>query len=215
MSTPEQPSYRSRASYHGVLLGGFSLLAAALLILGNISTRNAIAERQKEDVLASLSQVLPDKLHDNDLLANTLKIDGPDHKPLTVYRSLKNKKVNAVAYTMTAQGYAGNIKVLISVRKNGEIAGVRILSDAETPGLGDKIELSKSSWVLHFNGLSFSNLPESKWKVKKDGGFFDQFSGATITPRGVVHAVKEGLIFFARHKNELLHASIGKTVQEH
>ncbi|VAX12340.1 Electron transport complex protein RnfG [hydrothermal vent metagenome] len=214
MSTPEQPSYRSRASYHGALLGGFAMLAAALLILGDISTRDAIAERQKEDVLASLSQVLPDNLHDNDLLANTLKIDGPDHKPMTVYRALKNSKVNAVAYTMTAQGYAGDIKVLISVKKNGEIAGVRILSHAETPGLGDKIELAKSHWVLRFNGRSFANLPESKWKVKKDGGFFDQFSGATITPRGVVHAVKKGLDFFALHNNELLHADSTKTVKE-
>ncbi|HEB57423.1 MAG TPA: electron transport complex subunit RsxG [Gammaproteobacteria bacterium] len=214
MSTPEQPSYRLRASYHGALLGGFAMLAAALLILGNISTRDAIAERQKEDVLASLSQVLPDKLHDNDLLANTFSLDGPDHKPLTVYQSRKDNKVNAVAYTVTAQGYAGDIKVLMSVKKNGEIAGVRILSHAETPGLGDKIELAKSRWVLRFNGRSFANLPESKWKVKKDGGVFDQFSGATITPRGVVKAVKTGLDFFAQHKDELLHAGTEKTAQE-
>ncbi|NOZ36868.1 MAG: electron transport complex subunit RsxG [Gammaproteobacteria bacterium] len=214
MSKSEQPSYRSRASYHGALLGGFAMLAAALLILGDISTHDAIAERQKEDVLASLSQVLPDQLHDNDLLANTLSLDGPDHKPLTVYQSLKNNKINAVAYTVTAQGYAGDIKVLMSIKKNGEIAGVRILSHAETPGLGDKIELAKSHWVLRFNGRSFANLPESEWKVKKDGGVFDQFSGATITPRGVVKAVKNGLDFFAQNKGKLLQASTEKTVQE-
>ncbi len=214
MSTPEKSPYRSRAAYHGALLGGFAMLAAALLILGDISTRGAIAERQKEDVMASLSQVLPDALHDNDLLANTLSLDRPDHKPLTVYQSIKIGKVNAVAYSVTAQGYAGNITVLMSVKKNGEIAGVRILSHAETPGLGDKIELDKSPWVLSFNGLSFTKLPESKWKVKKDGGFFDQFSGATITPRGVVHAIKMGLDFFARHKSELLHVKAAKPAQE-
>lgn len=215
MNTSEKPSYRSRASYHGVLLGGFAMLAAALLILGDMSTRDAISERQKDDVMASLSQVIPDNLHNNDLLSNTLKIDVPGHKPLTVYQSIKNGRVNAIAYTVTAQGYAGDIKILMSVKKNGEIAGVRILSHAETPGLGDRIELDKSPWVLSFNGLSFAKLPESQWKVKKDGGFFDQFSGATITPRGVVHAIKTGLDFFALHKGELLHTGTEKTVQEH
>ncbi len=214
MSRPEKPPFRSRAAYHGLLLGGFAMFAAALLILGDISTRNAIGERQKEDVMASLSQVIPDDLHDNDLLANTLEIAGPDHKPLTVYQSIKNGKVNAIAYTVTAEGYAGDIKVLMSVKKNGEIAGVRILSHEETPGLGDKIELDKSHWVLRFNGLSFAKLPESEWKVKKDGGYFDQFSGATITPRGVVHGIKTGLDFFAQHKSELLHVKVAKTAQE-
>lgn len=214
MNASERPSYRLRADYHGALLGGFAMLAATLLILGDISTRNAIAERQKEDVMASLSQVLPDDLHDNDLLANTLSLDGPDHKPLTIYQSIKASEVNAVAYTVTAQGYAGDIKVLMSVKKNGEIAGVRILSHAETPGLGDKIELAKSQWVLRFNGRSFANLPESQWKVKKDGGVFDQLSGATITPRGVVSAVRTGLDFFAQYKNKLLYAGTTKPVQE-
>ncbi len=214
MSTPELPSYRQRASYHGALLGGFSMLAAALLILGNISTRGAIAERQKEDVLASLSQVIPDQLHDNDLLKNTLSLDGPDHKPVTIYQSIKAGKVSAVAYSMTGQGYAGEIKILMGVKRNGEITGVRILSHAETPGLGDKIELNKSQWVLNFNGRSFDKLPASNWKVKKDGGVFDQFSGATITPRGVVKAVRTGLDFFVQHKSELLHAKAIKPDQE-
>ncbi len=214
MSTPESPSYRRRASYHGALLGGFSMLAAALLILGNISTRDAIAERQKEDVLASLSQVIPDQLHDNDLLKDTLNLDGPNHKPVTIYQSIKAGEVTAVAYTVTGQGYAGEIKILMSVKQNNEIGGVRILSHAETPGLGDKIELNKSQWVLNFNGRSFDKLPASNWKVKKDGGVFDQFSGATITPRGVVKAVRTGLDFFAQHKSELLHAKAVKSDQE-
>jgi len=214
MSTPALPSYRQRASYHGALLGGFAMLAAALLILGNISTRNAIAERQKEDVLASLSQVIAEDLHDNDLLKDTLILDGPDHRPVTIYQSIKSGKVTAVAYSMTGQGYAGEIKILMSVKRNSEIGGVRILSHAETPGLGDKIELNKSQWVLNFNGRSFDKLPASDWKVKKDGGVFDQFSGATITPRGVVKAVKTGLDFFARHKNELLQAKAIKPEQE-
>ena len=214
MSTPELPSYRQRASYHGALLGGFAMLAAALLILGNISTRDAIAERQKEDVLASLSQVVPAQLHDNNLLADTLSLDGPDHKPVIVYQAIKTGKVTAVAYTVTGQGYAGDIKILMSVKRNSEIGGVRILAHAETPGLGDKIERNKSEWILNFNGRSFDKLPADQWKVKKDGGVFDQFSGATITPRGVVNAVKAGLDFFTQHKTELLHAEAIKPDEE-
>lgn len=207
MTPPELPSYRQRASYHSALLGGFAMLAATLLILGNISTRDAIAERHKEDVLASLTQVIPADLYDNNLLSDTLSLDGPDHKPITIYQAIKTGKVTAVAYTVTGQGYAGDIKILMSITEKSEIGGVRILTHTETPGLGDKIERNKSEWILKFNGKSFNKLPKDKWKVKKDGGVFDQFSGATITPRGVINAVKSGLDFFTLHKDKLLHVA--------
>lgn len=203
MSTVARPTYRKRVGYQAALLGGFATLAAALLIVGNDSTHEAIAERQAEDLLASLAQVIPAKLHDNDLLANAISVTGSDGRPLTIYRALKDQRITGFAWRTTAQGYAGAIDLLMGIDAGGELLGVRVLAHAETPGLGDKIEVQKSPWILGFNGRSLDNTPDAGWHVKKDGGRFDQFSGATITPRGVVRAVHEGLLFFRAHRDEL------------
>jgi len=203
MSTVAEPTYRKRVGYQSSLLGGFSTLAAALLMLGYNSTYEPIAQRQADDLLASLSQVLPDSLHDNNLLDNAIVIDDRGGKPLTIYRAMKDQHITGFAYRATAQGYAGEIALMLGVRPDGELLGVRVLAHAETPGLGDKIEKEKSNWILGFNGRSLSNTSESEWHVKKDGGRFDQFSGATITPRGVVKAIHDGLIFFKQHREEL------------
>jgi electron transport complex protein RnfG len=122
-----------------------------------------------------------------------------------VYVAKKDGKVSAVAFMVTSnQGYSGAIKSLIGIDKQGQLLGVRVLSHAETPGLGDKIEHAKSDWILSFNGHSLTDLTAAQWKVKKDGGVFDQFSGATITPRAVVGSVYQGLQFFAQHRDVLL-----------
>jgi len=197
-------SYRDRIGFQGALLGGFVTLATALLVIGNLSTVEPIAKRQEEDLLNSLAQVIPAGIHDNNLLDNTISITEKDKKPVEIYLAKKGQDVTAVAYGITAQGYAGEIKMILGVDKNGEVLGVRVLAHTETPGLGDKIEEKKSHWILGFNGLSLNNTPDSAWGVKKDNGHFDQFSGATITPRGVIKAIKQGLIFFNTHKAELL-----------
>jgi Na+-translocating ferredoxin:NAD+ oxidoreductase subunit G len=205
MSAPETPAFRKRIGYHALLLGGFSTLATALLVAGNVATKDAILERNREDMLESLAQVVPHQRYDNDLLAHPLQITDDKGQPLTVYRGTeKGSKVSALAYEIDAQGYAGEIRLILGLDANGSILGVRVLSHAETPGLGDKIEAKKTHWILGFNGRSLGDPPEEKWGVKKDGGEFDQFSGATITPRGVVKAIKQGLAFFAAHKSELL-----------
>ncbi len=108
--------------------------------------------------------------------------------------------------------HAGEISLIMGVNNKGEVLGVRVLSHAETPGLGDRIEVEKDDWIFSFNNLSFKKLAKNKWKVKKDGGEFDQFSGATITPRAVVKAIKEGLIMFNQHQHELL--TIEKTAEK-
>jgi len=203
MSTVAEPTHRKRVGYQAGLLGGFSTLAAALLMLGYNSTHAPIAQRQAEDLLESLSQVLPDSLHDNNLLDNAIIIDDKTGKPLTIYRAMKAQHITGFAYRAIAQGYAGAIDLMLGVRPDGELIGVRVLAHAETPGLGDKIETEKSNWILGFNDRSLSNTSESEWHVKKDGGRFDQFSGATITPRGVVKAIHEGLMFFTQHRDEL------------
>lgn len=93
--------------------------------------------------------------------------------------------------------------MIVGVNRDGTIAGARVLSHKETPGLGDKVELSKSNWILGFDGRSLQNPQASQWKVKKDGGEFDQFTGATITPRAVVQQIKRVLEFVAAHETEL------------
>ena len=203
MNTVAEPTYRKRIGYQAGLLGGFATLAAALLILGNNSTYEAIAERQAEDLLESLSQVIPDNLHDNNLLNNAILIEDAAGQPLTVYRAMKAQQLTGLAYTATGQGYAGDIKLLIGIHPDGSLIGVRVLAHAETPGLGDKIEIEKDRWITAFDGRSLRNTPAGAWQVKKDGGEFDQFSGATITPRAVVRAVHEALQFYAEYRNEL------------
>jgi len=182
----------------------FATVAAGLLTLGDIQTRPVIAQRLAEDLNAILSQVVPPELHDNALSKDVLTVKSATGEPVTVYRARNGDEIIGFAYSVTGQGgYAGPIELVMGVNAQGQVLGVRVLSHAETPGLGDKIEVPKSNWILSFTGLSFANLPRDKWAVKKDGGTFDQFSGATITPRAVVKAVKGGLDFFATNQTAL------------
>jgi electron transport complex protein RnfG len=204
MGTPQEPLYRKRIGYQAALLGGFSTLATALLVAGNIATKDVIEQRHKEDLLDSLAQVVPQERYNNDLLSHPLEIVDDNGNAVTIYRGTVGADVNALAYEISGQGYAGEIRLIMGLDAEGKVLGVRVLSHAETPGLGDKIEVAKNPWILGFNGLSLGNPPEAEWGVKKDGGRFDQFSGATITPRGVVKAIKQGLTFFQTHRSELL-----------
>lgn len=180
-------------------LTAFVTLAAVFLAVGDLKTRPEIELRRTEDLKAILSQVVSEDLHDNDLTESTLDVTGPDGDTITVYRALHGGDVVAIALPVTGQGYAGAIDIVMGVNAQGEVLGVRVLSHAETPGLGDKIEVAKSDWILGFEGLSFANLAPQLWGVKKDGGTFDQFSGATITPRAVVGAVKHSLNYVQTH----------------
>ncbi len=188
---------------HTLVLGGFSLAATLLLTLAYGLTREPIAKSALEDLRQSLAQVLPASIYDNNPAADTvqLQIDG---KPLLVYRASKAKHVTGVAFETSRKGYSGDIRVLLGVDENGKLLGVRVLKHTETPGLGDKIEVGRSDWITRFNGLSLGNPPEAQWAVKKDSGQFDQFAGATITPRAVVNSIRDGLRLFAAHRQTLL-----------
>ncbi len=184
---------------HAVVLGGFSLAAAGLLASGNMFTADEIRLRAVEDLQASLTQVIPAAIHDNSPVADATTVDGRK-----VYRALRGGQVTGVAFETTGNGYGGEIRVIMGVDSDGKIMGVRVVKHAETPGLGDKIEVAKSDWITRFAGKFLGDPPEDKWAVKKDGGPFDQFAGATITPRGTVNAIRDGLKFFAAHKTEML-----------
>ncbi len=204
MKTPEEATYRSRVGYQAALLGGFSSLATILLVMGNFSTKDVIQLRQQEDLLSSLSEVIPAAYYSNNLVTRPLQLTLKNGQVNTFYRGIKDQQISAIAWEITGQGYGGEMRFIMAVDKDGKILGVRALAHAETPGLGDKMEVAKDNWILKFNGLSLGNPPEAQWQVKKDGGQFDAFTGATITPRGVVRAVVTALKYFREHRKELL-----------
>lgn len=189
---------------HGIILGAFCLGFGVVLAATDMVTSAPIAQRALEDKQNALSKVIPPGIHDNNPVTETLVIPGHDGKDLTVYRATKGGKVTGVAYQIEGSGYAGEMRLMLAVDAEGKVLGVRALAHKETPGLGDKIEVAKTDWITRFTGLSLGNPAADKWKVKKDGGVFDQFSGATITPRGVVAAIRHGLEFFAENKSKLL-----------
>jgi electron transport complex protein RnfG len=193
---------RARLSYQTVLLGSVALLTSGALAVASYTTDDDIQAAAMRDLKQSLAQVLPGQ-YDNDLLQDTVMVAAPDGQ-VTVYRARRAGKVEAVVFQTVGHGYAGTIVCIMGVSREGELLGVRVLKHKETPGLGDKIEPAKSRWIFAFDGKSLGAPPADKWAVKKDGGVFDQFSGATITPRGVVRAVKNGLELFYRERPRML-----------
>lgn len=193
---------RGELYYQAALLGGVALVTTAALALADRATSSDIAAAQARDMQQSLTQVLPGE-YDNDLLKDTLVFNGPNGE-VTVYRARRAGRVEAVVFKVSGTGYAGPIDCMMGIDRNGHITGVRVIKHKETPGLGDKIEPAKGHWIYEFEGKSLGDPPAEKWGVKKDGGVFDQFAGATITPRGVVKAVKGGLDFFDKQRAQML-----------
>ena len=193
---------RGKLFYQGVLLGAVALLTSAALAFAARMTEADIKAAEAADLKQSLTQVLPGEF-ENDLLKDTVTLPGKDGDVL-VHRGRRAGKVEAVVYRMVGHGYAGALVCVMGVSREGKILGVRVIKHAETPGLGDKIEPAKSKWIFSFEGKWLGDPPLEKWGVKKDGGVFDQFAGATITPRAVVKSVKGGLEFFDRQKAVLL-----------
>ncbi len=196
-------SFREKMAYQPILLGTFALLASGALAWASNATGDAIAAAEAKDLRDSLAEVLPQGMADNDFLKDTVDLEKGG-KTLTIYRARKDGVVMAALFKVAERGYAGEIQLLMAVDSEGRTLGVRVLKHAETPGLGDKIEIRKDKWIKGFDGKSLDDPTPEKWGVKKDGGIFDQFAGATITPRAVVKAVKGGLAFFAEHRKEIL-----------
>lgn len=197
---------RQRLDYQTYILAAAALVGSLALGLADLATSGAIERRQAEDVQATLSQVFPDDLHDNDLLASVVGISDPALGPnaIPVYVARRADEITGAAFRWTANGgYSGPILLMVGVDRDGRLTGVRVVAHAETPGLGDKIERGKSDWILAFQGRSLDDTPPQGWKVRKDGGDFDQFAGATITPRAVVRGVEGALQFFRRHREEI------------
>lgn len=198
--------FRERPYTQSMLLGGFTLIVCAIIAMVAWTTLDSIKQRELEDTQNMLSEVFPATLYDNHLSQEEyqLVLDG---QKVHFFLARKEGKPCGVVLFADTVGYAGAISMLLGINDKGELTGVRVLSHKETPGLGDLIDLAKSHWILGFNGKSLDNTTEKQWHVKKDGGEFDSFTGATITPRGVVKGVHESLMVFAKHKEEMLNVS--------
>lgn len=190
--------------FQGASLGVIGLLVTAVLAAVYDVTKTEIIAATEKDTLQSLQQVLPSGYANNNLLQDMQHSKGPDNLPLTIYRARYNGQIKAILFELEGKGYGGPLAIVMAVDREGTVLGVRVTHHIETPGLGDKIEAAKSDWIFSFNGKSLKNPDPTHWAVKKDGGDFNQFAGATITPRGVVATVKKGLSYFAEHQAELL-----------
>lgn len=193
---------RENLAYQGLLLGAAALVTSALLVLADRVTAPAIEAAEARDLMASLTQVLPGGF-DNELLADKVAVPGPDGE-VTVWRARRTGVINGVVFKVTGKGYAGPIVCLLGLDPGGKVLGVRVLKHAETPGLGDKIEPAKGDWIHAFAGRFLGDPPLERWGVKTDGGVFDQFTGATITPRAVIAAIRGGLELFAAERERML-----------
>lgn len=186
----------------------FSAVGAAIVGLTFSQTEDDIRYNEKLTLLRKLNTIVPADAYDNDLLLDTLTIKpqallGTDEDTLVYRARNKGENVAVVFSSIAPNGYNGPINLLVGVYADGRLAGVRVVKHRETPGLGDAVSVTHSDWILGFDNKSLTDPVAQQWKVKRDGGIFDQFTGATITPRAVVEAVHNALIYFDNNQVQL------------
>ena len=195
---------------NSILLGCFAVLTTSIIAGTWLGTKERIAEARRAAEQKALYEIVPPARHDNELLDDTRPVGPGDtllrlRQDKRVFIARQGDEVTAVIIPVVApDGYSGRIELIVGVNRDGSVAGVRVLEHRETPGLGDKVDMKKSDWILGFEGRRLGDPPAEAWTVKKDGGVFDQFTGATITPRAVTAAVKRGLEYFEANRSALL-----------
>jgi len=208
--------FRLPIQKNSLILATFAIVCTAIVGLVNELTKDKITEQAQLQLLNTLHSIIEPSRYNNDMTKNCVTVSSPllgdklgdkldSNKMHTAYIARQSGKAIAMAITSTApDGYNGNIALIIAINMDNSISGVRVLKHQETPGLGDKIELRKSNWITKFNTKKLLSEGDSRWAVKKDNGMFDQFTGATITPRAVVKAVKQTVVYFSKNKDTLL-----------
>lgn len=191
-----------------LLLGLFAITGSGLVSLTYMGTAERIAENERQALLRSINALIPSQSYDNDIFTDVIEVTHQEllgsKAPVTLYRArLGGAPVATVLTPVAPDGYSGAIKLLVAINYDGTLAGVRVISHRETPGLGDGIEVERNDWILGFNDRSLTNPAAEEWKVKKDGGIFDQFTGATITPRAVVKAVFNALRYYQLNRDAI------------
>ena len=208
MKNSMQETIFKHAVKTAITLVAFAFVGTAMLAFVFDITKAPIEASEKEARLALFKQILPESTYDNDLLKESIEIApneqlGNRQATIANIAKLKHKTVGVILEAMAHDGYSGDIKLLIAIRANGSISGVRVLTHKETPGLGDYIDIARGNWIKLFNDESVYKTPAEQWHVKKDGGKFDYMVGATITPRAVVKAVLKALQFYDVNKQAL------------
>jgi electron transport complex protein RnfG len=183
-----------------LLLSAFAAVCTLLVSITYVLTAPVIEKQEQQDLLNKLNQVLVPTKFDNNPLENCFRLTDynifGDEEPHFIYRATMQDKPYALVFqTQTLKGYNGLIKMMVAVDKKGKVQGVRALKHQETPGLGDKIDLEKSDWVLSFNNMNVTSEQDKNWFVKKDSGYVDQFTGATITPRAVTNQLRHSILY--------------------
>jgi electron transport complex protein RnfG len=194
----------------------FTVLGTAMLAYTYFTTRGPIAASEAEARMELLDEVVPPEAHDNELLKDTIRIEaggelGNRTETLAYRARMAGQPLAVVLETTAPDGYSGDIKLMIGVRQDGTLSGVRVLTHKETPGLGDYIEIGRGDWIRQFENQSLAVTSEENWGVRKDGGQFDYMAGATITPRAVVKAVHQTLQYFEANKEKLFAEQAGES----
>lgn len=197
----------------------FAVVTSGLIAVTQVGTKSRIEHNEREAQAKALYEIVPRSQIDNDMLDDTVEFVAPtllgSDTPATAWRARREGKIQTVILPVTApDGYSGNIHLIVGVNADASVAGVRVLAHKETPGLGDKVELKKSDWVLGFNGKSMASSNDSNWAVKKDGGQFDQFTGATITPRAIVNATGRAINYFRANRVQLMGSDSAEVTQQ-
>ena len=191
-----------------LVVAAIAVCAAGLISASHEISAERIERNIAERLMRSLHDVLDPSLYDNDLIRAHVWAIDPDllgtPDPVQVFLATRDGEPAAAIFAAVApRGYNGPIDLLVGMDAAGVVQGVRVTAHRETPGLGDQIEISVSDWITAFDGTSLSDPPLSQWAVVSDGGRFDTFTGATVTPRAVVQAVRDALAYFDEHQAEL------------
>lgn len=211
MVTPGNDAPARRAARSAVVLAVAAILSVGLVAVVNDRARPQIEASRRAEQLRQLTAILGDAAYDNDPLTDTVFVRDPEYlgtdEPLAAHRVRRNGEPVAVLLNAVApDGYSGAIRLLVAIDAQGTLIGVRVLEHRETPGLGDFVEERRTDWIRQFDGRSLDAPPPARWEVRKDGGDFDQYTGATVTSRAMTHAVRDALACFTRHRAELLAA---------
>ncbi|MCW9028827.1 MAG: electron transport complex subunit RsxG [Kangiella sp.] len=193
---------------NGIILAIFAAVCVGLIAITYYVTRDTIAGEMEAALARTLNQLVEQNEYNNDVYHDCTLIEDAtalgSNKPLKAYRMRQDgEPVAVVMESIAPNGYSGKIAMVVGIYADGTIAGVRVTDHKETPGLGDKVDVKKSDWILKFAGRSLRNPEPEEWAVSKDGGQFDAFTGATITPRAVIQQVATTLEFFEDNKQQL------------
>jgi electron transport complex protein RnfG len=195
----------------GTTLAVIAAICTALVAATYQLTRERIVANEKAMLEQALQPALAGVLYEGGVSESRLVMlpphDLPGSDAALIYRVYAQGKPVAALFAVTARdGFSGVIRILVGVEFDGTITGVRILQHRETPGLGDKIESARSDWIFQFDGRSMGNPEVTGWAIRNDGGEFDQLTGASVTPRAVIGAVRDTLLYFDEHRDEIFAA---------